>query len=110
MIKQRTLYIGSHFGGLNFFEEDGSPMAAAPYVTLHDRWRKKYYVADSVNPNVDGVSYDAVFSADVTVKMKEGNLALVVFTDSTMANCRLRIQDFAVAVTVPPTPGQIEEE
>lgn len=110
MSKQRTLYIGSHFGGLNFFEEDGSPMAAAPYVTLHDRLRKKYYVADSVNPNVDGVSYDAVFSADVTVKMKEGNLALVVFSDSTMENCRLRIQDFAVAVTVPPTPGQIEEE
>ncbi len=110
MSKQRTLYIGSHFGGLNFFEEDGSPMAAAPYVTLHDRWRKKYYVADSVNPNVDGVSYDAVFSADVTVKMKEGNLALVVFSDSTMENCRLRIQDFATAVTVPPTPGQTEEE
>ena len=85
-------------------------MAAAPYVTLHDRLRKKYYVADSVNPNVDGVSYDAVFSADVTVKMKEGNLALVVFSDSTMENCRLRIQDFVVAVTVPPTPGQIEEE
>ena len=85
-------------------------MAAAPYVTLHDRLRKKYYVADSVTRNVDGVSYDAVFSADVTVKMKEGNLALVVFSDSTMANCRLRIQDFVVAVTVPPTPGQIEEE
>lgn len=110
MSKQRTLYIGSHFGGLNFFEEDGSPMAAAPYVTLHDRLRKKYYVADSVNPNIDGVSYDAVFSADVTVKMKEGNIALVVFTDSTMENCRLRIQDFVVAVTVPPTPGQTEEE
>lgn len=85
-------------------------MAAAPYVTLHDRLRKKYYVADSVNPNIDGVSYDAVFSADVTVKMKEGNLALVVFSDSTMENCRLRIQDFVVAVTVPPTPGQTEEE
>ena len=110
MSKQRTLYIGSHFGGLNFFEEDGSPMAAAPYVTLHDRYRKKYYVADSVTPNADGVSYDAIFSADVTVKMEEGYLALVVFSDSTMANCRLFRQDFAVAVTVPPTPGQIEEE
>ena len=110
MSKQRTLYIGSHFGGLNFFEEDGSPIASAPYVTLHDRARNKYYVADSVTPNADGVSYDAVFSADVTVKMEEGNLALVVFSDSTMANCRLRIQDFATAVTVPPTPGQTEEK
>ena len=109
MSKQRTLYIGSHFGGLNFFEEDGTPMAAAPYVTLHDRSRNKYYVADSVTPNADGVSYDAIFSADVTVKMDEGYLALVVFSDSTMANCRLYRQDFAVAVTVPPTPGQEEE-
>ena len=56
------------------------------------------------------MSYDAIFSADVTVKMEEGYLALVVFSDSTMENCRLRIQDFATAVTVPPTPGQIEEE
>ena len=109
MSKQRTLYIGSHFGGLNFFEEDGSTMAAAPYVTLHDRSRNKYYVADSVTPNADGVSYDAIFSADVTVKMEEGYLALVVFSDSTMANCRLYRPDFAVAVTVPPTPGQEEE-
>ena len=109
MSKQRTLYIGSHFGGLNFYEEDGTPMAAAPYVTLHDRARNKYYVADSVTQNEDQVSYDAVFTADVTVKMQEGNLALVVFADNTMGNCRLRIQDFATAVTVPPTPGQEEE-
>ena len=40
MSKQRTLYIGSHFGVLNFFEEDGSPgqpiMAWGWFPTLDD--------------------------------------------------------------------------
>ena len=34
MSKQRTLYIGSHFGGLNFYEEDGSALTAALIVGI----------------------------------------------------------------------------
>lgn len=106
---KRRVYIGSNFGGLNFYELNGDPMEAAPYVTLHDKDRNKYYVADSVTPNEDEVSYDAVFTAAVTEKMQEGNLRLVVFSDSTMANCRYFEEDFAIATKVPPTPGQEEE-
>lgn len=106
---KRQLYIGSDFGGLNFYEEDGSAMTAAPYVTLHDRLRNKYYVADIVIPNADGKSYDAVFSSGITTNMSEGPHHLVVFADSTMKAVRYREQDFCIAMTVPPSPGQIND-
>lgn len=106
MICKRKLFIGANFSGLNFFEQDGTPLTAAPYVTLHSKDEGKYYVADIVTPNEDGVSYDAAFSANVTKRMKEGVLALEVYSDNTMANLRYYDPLFCAAVVVSPTPGE----
>ena len=105
-ITKRQLYIGSNFAGLNFYELDGTAMAAAPYVTLHDRERGKYYVADTVRLAEDEVSYDAAFSAAVTSRMQPGPLALEVFTASDMKNARLVAIDWVTAIKVSPTPGE----
>ena len=103
---KRFLYIGANFGTLNFFEEDGTAVAQAPYVTLHSKEEGKYYVADSVTLNEDEVSYDAVFTSDVTKRMKEGEYALEVYTDETMTNQRYYDPRFCTAVIVSATPGQ----
>lgn len=107
MATQRKLYIGSNYGPLNFFNLDGTPMESAPYVTLHNKHTGKYYVADSVAQTDDEVSYDAVFTAAITSRMTEGMYALEVFSDSTMKNMRRYDAEFIVAITVSPTPGQI---
>lgn len=102
----RQLYIGSNFAGLNLYEENGTAMASAPYVTLHDRERGKYYVADHVQLNEDEVSYDVAWSAEVTERMQPGSLALEVFTASNMENARLVAPDWVIAIKVSPTPGE----
>ncbi|MBQ6764038.1 MAG: hypothetical protein IJP45_02510 [Paludibacteraceae bacterium] len=107
MATQRKLYIGANYGRLNFYNEDGTPMESAPYVTLHNKHTGKYYVADSVALAEDELSYDAVFTTAVTSRMTEGVYALEVFSDSTMKNIRRYDAEYVVAVVVSPTPGQI---
>lgn len=100
------LLIGSNFGVLNFYNENGTAVEQAPYVTLHSKETGKYYVADSVTPNEDGVSYDAVFTAAVTARMTPRLYNLEVFTDSTMQTNTYYEEDYAIALVVSPTPGQ----
>ena len=98
--------IGANFGVINLFNKNGTALDYAPYVTLHNLQTKKYYVADSVTPNEDEVSYDAAFSADVTVRMTPGLYNLEIYTDSTMRTNIAYEQDWATAIVVDPTPGQ----
>ena len=105
---QRTLFIGSNFGGLNFYNEDGTPMDYMPHVTLHDRERGEYYVADHVVGNEDGASVDAVFTQEVTERMSPGLLDLEVYTSPDMQTMVKYIQGFANAIVVSATPGQIQ--
>lgn len=105
---QRILFIGSNFGGLNFYNEDGTPMEYTPYVTLHDRDRGKYYVADHVVGNEDGATVDAVFTQQVTECMSPGLYDLEVYTSEDMQTMVKYIQGFANAIVVSATPGQIQ--
>jgi hypothetical protein len=98
--------IGANFGCINLFNKNGTPLDYAPYVTLHNLQTKKYYVADSVTPNEDEVSYDAAFSSDVTVRMTPGLYNLEIYTDSTMRTNIAYEEDWAHAIVVDPTPGQ----
>ena len=98
--------IGANFGCINLFNKNGTPLDYAPYVTLHNLQTKKYYVADSVTPNEDEVSYDAAFSAAVTVRMTPGLYNLEIYTDSTMRTNIAYEEDWAHAIVVDPTPGQ----
>lgn len=99
------LYIGCDFGGVHFFNEDGTAMAAAPYPTLHDLKTKKYYVADTIAQQEDG-SYVAKWSASVTREMAVGVYNLEVFADSTMELMIRYQRAFANAIVVSPTPGE----
>ena len=100
-----VLYIGCDFGGVRFFNEDGTAMAAAPYPTLHDLKTKKYYVADTIAQQEDG-SYIAKWSASVTREMAVGVYNLEVFADSTMELMIRYNRAFANAIVVSPTPGE----
>lgn len=109
MKPRNLLFIGSNYGGLNFFNEDGSPLTTNICCCLHNKITGKYYVADYVAPNKDEMTMDAVFSAAVTSRMTEGNYALEVFTDSTMAAMVYYDGDYCTAVIVAPTPGQTND-
>lgn len=104
---QEKIFLGSDFAGLNFYNEDGSPMTQAPYVTLHSVATGDYYVADLVQSNEDGLTYDAAFTAAVTSRMKEILYNLEVYSDSTMANMIYYKKDYAIGIIVSPTPGQV---
>lgn len=104
---KRKVFIGSNFGGLNFYNEDGTPMEITPYVTLHSREKGEYYVADHVGGNEDGVSIDAVFTAQVTERMTPGLYALEVYNSSDMEAMIYYEDEFAIAIVVSATPGQI---
>lgn len=102
----RDLYIGSLFEIGNVFNEDGTAMEQAPYVTLHDKGRNEYYVADAVTP--DNGDYYAAFTKEVTKKMNDDTvLALEIFENDTMARCVKYDPNYAVARKVSATPGQI---
>ena len=106
-MKQRNLlFIGTNYGGLNFYNEDGTPLTDNICVCLHNKVTGKYYVADYTAPNTDGMTIDAAFSAAVTSRMTEGNYALEVFTDSSMTTMLNYDPEHVVAVIVAPTPGQ----
>lgn len=100
----RDLYIGSLFEVGNIFNEDGTAMEQAPYVTLHDLARDKYYVANTVTP--DNGDYYAAFTKLVTAKMEEGKLALEIYENSTLAKLIKYDPEYAVARKVSATPGQ----
>lgn len=104
---QRDLYIGSDFGGINLFNEDGTAIASAPYVTLHDIPHSEYYVATSVTRNADNKTFDVVFNKNITKKMHPDTvLALEIYADSTMALMIKYDRAFARTIVVSPTPGQ----
>lgn len=100
----KDLYIGSLFEVGNIYNEDGTAMAAAPYVTLHDRERDQYFVADTVT--ADGDEYYAAFTKNVTKKMTEGLLDLEIYTGSNMAQMLKFCPEYAYAREVSATPGQ----
>jgi hypothetical protein len=108
-MKQRNLlFIGSNYGGLNFYNEDGTALSTL-CVCLHNKVTGRYYIADYTQPAADGVTIDAAFSATVTSRMTEGNYALEVFTDSAMATMVYYDADYCTAVIVAPTPGQTND-
>lgn len=104
---QEKIFLGSDFGVINLFNEDGTPLTYPPYVTLHSKATGEYYVADRVVQNQDGVTYDATFTADVTSRMKPILYAIEVYTDSTMVSMVRYINDYAIGTIVAPTPGQV---
>lgn len=104
---RELLFIGSDFAGLNFYNEDGTPMTEAPYVTLHNVEDGEYFVADVVQANEDGATYDAAFTAAVTSRMSPKLYNLEVFTDSTMTTMLRYIAEYAIGTIVSPTPGQV---
>lgn len=109
-MKQRNLlFIGSNYGGLNFYNEDGTPFNKNICCCLHNKVTGKYYVADYIAPNKDEMTMDAAFSAAVTSRMTEGNYALEVFMDSSMTTMVYYDGDYCTAVIVAPTPGQTND-
>ena len=106
MAKEK-LYIGSNFGTLNFFNEDGTPLTSAPYVTLHSKEEGKYFVART-QANEDGVTYDAVFQADVTERMTPRLYALEVYDSSAMTNMLYYDEEYAIAIVASSTNSQTE--
>lgn len=104
-MKQRNLlFIGSNYGGLNFYNEDGTALSSL-CVCLHNKVTGRYYIADYTQASADG-TIDAAFSAAVTSRMAEGNYTLEVFTDANMETLVYYDGDYCTAVIVAPTPGQ----
>lgn len=108
MARER-LFLGSDFAGLNFYNEDGTPMTSAPFVTLHSVEKGEYFVADVVQPNEDGATYDAAFTAAVTSRMSPVLYDLEVYADSSMATMLHYISEYAIGTIVSPTPGQVND-
>lgn len=101
------IFIGSDFGVINVFNEDGTAMTSAPYVVLHSKATGEYYVADSVVQNEDQATYDVTFTAEVTKRMSAISYAIEVYSDNSMTTMLRYINDYATGVIVSPTPGQV---
>lgn len=108
MAKERV-FIGSDFAGLNFYNLDGTPMTSAPYVTLHSVATGEYFVADVVQLNEDGATYDAAFTSAVTSRMDPVLYNIEVYSDSTMASLLYYEDEYAIGTIVSPTPGQVND-
>lgn len=105
MAKEK-LYIGSNFGTLNFYNEDGTPLERPPFVTLHNKEEGKYFVADMITPNEDGVTYDVIFSKDVTKQMSPRLYTLEAYDDANRHNMLYHEEEYAIGTIASSTPGQ----
>lgn len=104
---RNLLFIGSNYGGLNFYNEDGTPLTTL-CCCLHNKVTGRYYIADYTQTAADG-TIDVAFSAAVTSRMTEGVYALEVFTDNSMSTMMYYDSDYCTAVIVAPTPGQTND-
>ena len=105
MAKEK-LYIGANFGTLNFFNEDGTPLTRAPFVTLHNKEEGKYFIADILTPNEDGCTYDVIFSDRVTSQMSPRLYTLEAYDDAHRQNLLYHEEEYAIGTIASSTPGQ----
>lgn len=102
----RDLFIGSLFEIGNVYNEDGTAMGQAPHVTLHDRTRNKYYVANVCT--ADNGEYYVAFTKTVTTQIEEGLLDLEIYENTTMAKMLKFSPEYANARIVSSSPDQEE--
>ena len=105
---QMQILIGAGSLPITVFKNDGTSFNTKPCVVLHSVEHGHFFTADTVTPNKDGKSYDAVFSGQTTVDMKPAVYSLEVYSDNTMSAMLYYQDDYAEAVISAQTPGQTE--
>lgn len=107
MNRHEFLFIGSEFIVGVVFMKNGTAMAQAPHVTLRDRERNTFYVADFVV--ADGINYFVKFTSDVTEAIQPAALDLEIYADSSKEVMLRYWPKFTTAVKVSASPEQTQE-